>query len=166
VTVLSYNSSSRSLWFAKPPKHPVLIHRVGEFEEIHVGDRQVIVDALNRGRDGAKTAPALAAQIDDEDGELRVADGFAVRHEEEEPVAGGHSREQVFLAQVPEFIVFQKLHVGVIKRGARPWNLRGQGPRRSNQVTDSLPRLLILELGADHKGAVAEDEWLHARVFN
>ena len=145
MTVLSYNSSSRSLWFAKPPKHPVLIHRVGEFEEIHVGDRQVILDALNRGRDGAKTAPALAAQIDDEDGELRVADGFAVRHEEEEPVAGGHSREQVFLAQVPEFIVFPKLQVGV-KRGARP------GDRGANQFTDGLPRLRTASPGPSGPG--------------
>ena len=64
-------SCTKSLRFCETPKHAVRIHRVGEFGENHVGDRQVILYALNRGRDGAKNAPVLAAQVDNEDGELR-----------------------------------------------------------------------------------------------
>jgi hypothetical protein len=67
----------------KTPKNSVFVNVIGEFEEIHIRNRQIVFDGLNLGRNRTKTTAAFRIQVDDKDREFRMSDRDAVDHENE-----------------------------------------------------------------------------------
>ena len=67
----------------EPPEDAILVDGVSELGEVHVRDRQVVLDRLHGGRNRAEFASGLAPQIDDQNGMFKLTNSYIVDDQEE-----------------------------------------------------------------------------------
>src|SRR3981189_2283575 len=67
----------------EPPEDAILVNGVSELGEVHVRDRQVVLDPLHGGRNRAEFASGLAPQIDDQNGMFKLTNSYIVNDQEE-----------------------------------------------------------------------------------